>query len=263
MAHRHLVQPPCETPVLDWWREAYDHVFVVLNPFFSVPGFSPVTAAYGPVRRNLSPAGVLDLIKSPWEPRPNEAPDDFEDIVKRTGEPVRWSDIRAALGYEDVAVFNRTVWLWVLQMTRADVDPELAAQLSEYCRDHALYPPEEDQLPAVLEPALGQYLAALGLEAVEIHDEWRRKALRASVDAFGREAPCVELPGEKVCAISAPGLLLSWEFDDVAGLLALSDARLKQARPEQWLEGFWLGPGDYSDVFNPVDFQPRKAVAPH
>jgi len=44
---RHLAEPPLDTPMLDWWADHYDHVFIAYSPFFRVPGFDPDMVAYG------------------------------------------------------------------------------------------------------------------------------------------------------------------------------------------------------------------------
>ena len=56
---RKLEHPFENVPVLDWWKYDYDHVYVVLNPFFRVPGYTPQTAAFGPMRVTGDAADVL------------------------------------------------------------------------------------------------------------------------------------------------------------------------------------------------------------
>ncbi len=256
---RHLLCPPPDVPILDWWMECYDHVFVVFNPFFRVPGYSPETAAFGPVRTGpLSVAEIVGLVIGPLPERPNAAPDNFDDLIKAQGQPVAWRTVAAAIGAADVTAFRRTVWLWTLQVERPDRDPLIAGALARYCRETGTYPPEEDMLPAILEPALGRFLTALGICDVQLWSEWRDVSKTVPVSALRATAPCLELPGEKLCAVSAPGFLIAWAFDDVAGLLCLSDELRGRADPSAYFEGFPVTEGMYSDVFNPVDRIPRQ-----
>lgn len=257
---RKLAHPPERVPVLEWWAEDYDHVFVVLNPFFRVEGFSPRTAAYGPMHAGtVAPKDVRDFLDE-MPVRANEAPKDFCDEIKHNGQPIRWDHLGRALGLSAPAAtdFRRNVWLWTLEVDRDDTDPELFAALERYCDRHGIYAPEEDQLPAILEPVLHDYLTALNLDEVTLWNEWRNISQPVDVATLSRDYPCLAMAGEKNAAITAPGLILSWAFDDVSGLLALTDEMRQRADPAVWFEGFWLGAGTYPDVFNPAGFLERK-----
>jgi|GEM_PF-5736429 len=54
-------------------------------------------------------------------------------------------------------VFARTVWLWAVHAARTDKGPEICRQLDKFCRETRLYPPHEDNLPAILEPDIGRF----------------------------------------------------------------------------------------------------------
>lgn len=257
---RRLAHPPESEPVLEWWAECYDHVFVVLNPFFSVEGYSPRTAAYGPIHAGTVAPEYVPGFLDEMPVRPNEAPDDFCDEIKHNGQPIRWDRLGRALGVAAPSAtdFRRNVWLWTLGVTRDDTDPELFAALDRYCDRHGIYPPEEDQLPAILEPVLHDYLSALKLDEVTLWNEWRNIGQPLDVEVLGRDYPCVAIAGEKNAAITAPGLMLTWAFDDVSGLLALTDEMRQRVDPADFFEGFWITAGAYSDVFNPSGFLDRK-----
>jgi len=256
---RHVLCPPTGIPILEWWEVCYDHVFVVFNPFFRVPGYSPETAAFGPVRAGpRSVAEIVGLLTGPTPERPNAAPDNFDDLIKAQGQPVPWRTVAEAIGASDFTAFCRTVWLWTLQVERPDRDPLIAGALSRYCRETGTYPPEEDMLPAILEPVLGRFLAALGISEVQLWSEWRDVSKTVPVSALRATAPCVELPGEKLCAVSAPGVLIAWQFDDVAGLLCLNHEMRSRADPAEFFEGVPVTGAMYADVFNPVDRMPRR-----
>ncbi len=256
---RRLEHPYDNVPVLDWWKYDYDHVFVVLNPFFRVPGYTPETASYGPVRLPFDPEMLVDRIEEGDLPEPaNPAPEGFEDLIKQTGTAVPWSEVAMALGISDFERFARIVWLQVIAGEISEDDAEIAAGLAEYCALTGLYTPEEDLLPAVMEPALGRYLEALGLDGVVLWSEWREASRSCSTESFSRDNPATVLPGEKLAAVAAPGMLLSWGYDDVAGLLALTDERRRQADPSRFFEGFWASADTPSLVFAPEDAMPAS-----
>ena len=257
---RAIQHPPTELPVLEWWARDYDHVFAVYNPFFIVPGHHPDTTHYGPARINVASAEELSaLAEAPPIPE-NPAPEEFPDLIKQSGSPLRWEAVRQAIGAGDRALFDRTVWLWALNIERDDTDDEMRAALTRYCTAHGIYPPEEDCLPAILEPMLGDYLEALGIDEVMLWDEYRENALPAPREALERDEVAVWLDGatgNSVRAVSAPGFLISWAFDDVHGVLALTDDLYRRCAPNRFLECRAYGVGGYVDVFNPTEFLDR------
>ncbi|MBR9650205.1 hypothetical protein [Thalassovita aquimarina] len=255
---RHLRLPPIDTPILEYWADCFDHAFVALNPFFRVPGYTPETAAYGVVHLDLTNEQLIEHPQSDPPRRGNEAPDNFDDFIKAHGEPVRWSDIQKEIGAKDFMNFARTVWLWTVAVEREDRDPNISFLLDAYCQKHGVYRPEEDQLPAIMEPMLGRFLEVLGIEEVTLWSEWMNVSSTVPASDFATEKPCVSLPREKTSVITAPGFLIGWEFDDVAGLMGISDELRQKADPEQFLEGFWVTPEMYADVFNPVGREKRK-----
>jgi len=260
---RHLAEPTVDIPILDWWAGCYDHVFVVLNPFFRVPGYTPATAAYGPIRSDVTTAtDIVELVTRPHQPRPNEAPEDFDDIIKETGQIVGWAEVQKAIGVQDFQTFARNVWLWTVQVTRNDTDPAIYKALDQYQMQTGTYPPEDDTLAAVLEPTLEQYLTALGFEQVEYWDEWRQVVETKPVSLLRKGAPCVSVKGEMLCAVAAPGMVLSWSHDDLFGLLALTDDMMHRANPAAYFEGFWVDRHTYCDVFNPPAMFEREPPKP-
>ncbi len=253
--------PPVNVPVLEWWKAEYDHVFVVFNPFFRVPGFHPLTAKYGPIHQNFSLQQLLEHIHS-FDCVNQEfgAPDDFEDIVKTKGQSVSWQVVMAELGATDLMCFGRTLWLTVLEVPRDDRDETLRSDLLRFQSEKGLYFPEEDMPGAILEPDIFNYLTALEHSEFTLWNEWGDKSINTATKDLGKSEPAIVMEGEKHVAISAPGLLMSWSFDDIVGLLAVTDTSRNKADPSQFFEGFWLKPDDFSDVFNPREMFDRTAT---
>lgn len=260
---RRLLMPPVERPILDWWADDYDHVFIAFNPFFRVPGFTPATAAYGPVHSDRTEFDeIVDLMEQ-VEVRPNEAPEDFEDHIKESGQPVRWSEVQRQVGASDFNVFARTAWLWTLEVDRPDRDAAIAAQLDGLAT-FGLYRPEEDSLPVIMEPMIHDYLSALHLDEVTIWSEFRESSERIDIEDFSRASPPVRLPEHFVAAISSndPRLLIAWNPDGVEAFIAMTEEVRHMAPPERFFEGRYAGIDTHVDWLNPRDFFPRK-VARH
>lgn len=260
---RNIDEPPIDTPMLEWWANEYDRVFIILSPFFRVEGFSPDTAAFGPMRMDSATVeDVLDLIENPVT-RSNEAPVDFEDVIKQGGEIITWQEVRSAIGVEDHKTFCLACWLWVVASSRANKYPDIVGKLQTYCRKNGIYKPEEDQLPAVLEPVVGTYLTALGIGDVTVYSEFRDVHMTVPVTAFSSEQPTIAIPREKTCAILAhePKVLFCWCHDETYGFICISeDARLL-ADPADFFEGQYAGVDTYCDWLNPIDFFERKPAS--
>lgn len=257
---RRIMEAPFDTPMLEWWADDYDHVFIVLSPFFRVEGYTPETAAFGIVHAGSKSVGeIMDLLKNPVS-RPNEAPDDFDSIIKRTGEPIHWREVQSAIGVDDYLTFCRAAWLWAIGSNGVEEYQGIVEKLDAHCRERGIYKPEEDQLPVILEPLVGQYLAALGIDQVTIYNEFRNKKITMPVAAFSKEQPAIEIPSEKISAIVSrdPKVMFTWSFDDTYGFLCLSDEARMLADPADYFEGQYAGVDTYSDWLNPPDFFERQ-----
>ncbi|GGG67007.1 hypothetical protein GCM10011415_12370 [Salipiger pallidus] len=253
---RRLEHPFENVPILDWWRYDYDHVFIVLNPFFRVPGYTPESAAWSPMRLSVDPSELMD---ASMPERENAAPPGFGDLIKQTGSPVSWTRVAQEIGAFDFHQFARTVWREVTAQELDPDDTDIADRLVAHCATSGLYMPEEDVLPPIYEPNVERYLRALGISNVTLWSEWRDLSRPCPVSSFSRLNPATELPGEKLSAVSAPGMMMSWAYDDVAGLLALTDEMRERVDPAEFFEGFWADAATTSVVFAPEGAPPPLA----
>lgn len=260
---RHLTLPPVERTLLDWFADDYDHVFIAFHPFFRVPGYSPATAAFGPIHADLREvveyAGLTDAVMA----RPNEAPEGFEDEIKQSGEPVRWDEVQRLVGASDFNLFARTAWLWTIGADRPDQDGPITNALDRLVA-RGLYKPEEDTMPVVMEPMIHRYLTAIGAEEVTIWSELRDAQETIHAEAFAAENPPVRLPEAHVSAIScdSPRMLIAWNFDGVEAFVCIPDEVRRLAAPERFFEGRYAGTDTYVDWLNPTDLFKRKLSRP-
>jgi len=262
---RHLAEPPLDTPMLDWWADHYDHVFIAYSPFFRVPGFHPDTVAYGASYVSWGADEVIQRLKEGLPEQPNDAPDDFEKRIKAEGQKVSWATVQQAAAQQDGGApdwqsFARTVWLWTVHADRKDKDPKICRALDKLCRETGLYSPQEDCLPVILEPDIGRFLTALAIGTVTIWNEFRDASRNCEVAEFSSGTPEVGLPGWAPCAISCddPKLLMMWSHDNVAGLICLSEEQRQICPPEQFFEGEYARGDTYVDWLNPASRFPRK-----
>lgn len=222
--------------MLTWWAGIYDHIFVAPHPFFRVRGF-----------------GGTDS-----EPEPTD------DLIKSSGQMVSWREVYQAIAPDEPREkFDRAVWLLsVLGLTeRADI--RLQQRIKAHCEKEALYLPEEDGLPPILEGAVEEFLSALGAKRVTAWDEFRENSVDVDVSEFACGRPSIFLPkaitGNRVWALQLhnPKVLICWEFDGTVALVAMDHRALAIARPENFFDGWYADTTTYSDVFNPHDFFER------
>lgn len=240
---RAISDPPDGVSVLKYYADSYDHVFFALNPFFKVPGYSPGTAAYGPVHVEFGPDfDLVERLRTGDLPeRPNQAPVDFEDLIKASGKPVAWESVRREIGSPNFQDFALAVWLTTVNGNRGKIEPAIAKSLQNYLQEKDLYRPGEDFLPAIQEPDVGRFLDALGIEEVECHDEFRDKRATIPVAAFKAGKKSVSVGTSGVHAVSAKGLLITWPHDLVYSLVCMRDDILQRVDPQDYFEGVWAG----------------------
>ena len=234
---REIYPPNGDTPLLAWWRGLYDRVYVALNPFVRLP------------------AGADE-----------DRTDRFADLCKQQGEAVSWEQVHRAVAPEEAqqgvyeAIWYSTVGL------RDYVRPQLREKLWAYMeREQNLYYPEQDTMPPVMEPAIGRFLAAFGASSVIAWDEFRDYSSMLPLSAFDRQRPAIFLskaltyPGVSGLFLEEPGVLVTWQFDGVEALIAMTDRALTLTRPERYFEGWYAGEGVRWDVFGADSFASRSS----
>jgi hypothetical protein len=259
---RELVRPPPRIPILDWWKGHYEQAFIALNPFYRLPatqdiGNSKTTIVNGRtyVASKFRRSGDFDEFEF-----------DFFDYSKRHGETVRWSTVHDAVCPEvPFSKFALCVWISSCLGRRDDVPADIQERVEAYCLSNALFLPEDNVLASVLEPRVGEFLSAAGVECIDIYSQFRENRETHSVDVLSKDYPAFVLPRgrstELVYCIHSKeiGLVMTWEFDGVEALIGLSNEALKVAKPEDFFEGFYVGEDTYTDWANPLDFTPRDA----
>lgn len=211
-----------DVPMLEWWRDCYDHVFVALHPFYA-------------------------------------APDDCDDPAldvhahARTAATTGWRDIAGRVGETDFARFALAALLAGYGMTsesrRPGMDPvpddRLIAALRAHCEAEGLAFPWDDSPSPALETALGDAYARLRASSVTGWSEFREDSADIAVaDLRDPQTPCAAAVSHGVYAYLDPGhgMLATASFDEIWTLVALTGVARDQIRPEELFEGFWAGP---------------------
>ncbi|MCL5775462.1 hypothetical protein M1105_00430 [Limibaculum sp. FT325] len=226
---RAIAYPPLEVAMHDWWADEYAHVFVALHPFH-------------PVALNARGDDDLDAMKA--------------------ARPVRWEEMRRAVGAPPFPVFALALWCTILMAERRDADLRLADRIARTLAENRLAPPGEDVVPPILERPLGEAFARLGAARVTAWDEGRGVSTGLSpADLAAPPAIARRLAFFGPFALHAPGMLATAGTEDIATLIALTDAAREAVRPEEHFEGFYAAPGTYCDWINPPGFFERAPRA--
>ncbi|MBK0397818.1 hypothetical protein H0I76_01330 [Limibaculum sp. M0105] len=226
---REIAYPPLEIELHDWWAGVYDHVFVALHPLHRVA---------------LHRGGEDDL-----------------DAIK-TARPVRWDELRRAVGTPPFPTFALALWCAALAANRDDADARLVDRIERTLAANELAAPWEDTVAPILERPLGEAFARLGVGEVTAWDETREvSTMLTPGDLAAAPAIARRIPFFGPFALSAPGILAVTGTEDIATLIALSDEARERVAPEAHLEGFYAPDGTYCDWINPPDFFQRAPRA--
>ncbi|WP_418592136.1 hypothetical protein [Ponticoccus sp. (in: a-proteobacteria)] len=247
---REIAHPDIRTPITEWWNGHYDHVFIALYPFFRVR--SEIRDSL----LNVSYDAVL---------RYEDRPDDFDERVKRFGEPVTWNSIHYSVAPSVPKMsFYRAVWLLSCLGFTKRADTTLQKQIEAYCDANNIYLPEDDCLPAILHPLLNGFLQPYNGEKILMYDEFRQYSSELDLDSLGPNAPVSKLPegatGDGVWAIHLPesGVLVTSAFDGAEALVAMTKDAYALSDPHKFFEVEEVGDDTYCDWLNPKDFFERR-----
>lgn len=224
--------------MLTWWAGIYDHAYIAPHPFFRVQGF-----------------GGLG-----YKPYPSD------DAIKSVGEAVSWSDVHRSVAPERT---REEVYLaiWLLSVLgfaeRADIG--LQKRIENYCQQERLYLPEEYGHSAIIESSVGRFLSRFDIPSVTAWDEFRDNVFELQLSDFDRARPAIHLPKSTTSSsiwglhVPDPGILLTWAFESTEIIIGMTDRALKQARPEDFFDGWYADEHTYSDVHNPANILARRA----
>jgi hypothetical protein len=244
--------PPDHRPLREWWRGTYPHVFIAPHPFtrlrVDAPGVPPE------VPRDPSGRFVSDRREGGWE---------LENAFKNGAEVMSWRDARRTIApASELRAFARATWLLSCYgfSQRNDVDRKLQHVIHEWCVANEWFLPDDDSLPPALEPAVGTFLRALGVETVTIRDEFDDHRRDVAVTAFDKGQPVLSFPEFRTrpfvygVFVMVPGAFLGWEFDGAEAIIGLTDEARERVDPGDHFECFPVDEAARSDWLNPPDF---------
>ncbi|MDU8928857.1 hypothetical protein RXV86_15805 [Alisedimentitalea sp. MJ-SS2] len=236
-----IAEAPFDTPLLDHWRGVFDHVFFAFNPLFRVP-----------VPPGQSLKTTSDDDGTLWVSTDHEANAydafDFFTWEKQQSETLRWSDLHSHVA-PDAPFKDFAIALWLISVLGfQDAYRTLQQRILDYTERNAWFLPDENQMPMVMESAIGAFLSALGLDQVTAYNEFRWDKAPLAVRALAKDRPFNRLQNPEwkgwIGALHAPdpGVLIYWSFDDITTCIAMTDKAHAMAKPEDFFEGLRATP---------------------
>jgi hypothetical protein len=249
--NRHIAYPDIDIPIKQWWAGHYDHVFIAPSPFFRLRSANrdeTSDAQYDPVMYYA------------------DRPDDFDDQVKRFGEPIAWHTIHRAVA-PDVPKAEFYLAIWLLSCLGFDERANIPLQkkIDAYCEANRIYLPDGDIIPEIMHPIIKTFLHPFdGLDVV-MYDEFREHSAPLSLSSLGADVPAVTVPnattlnGPWAIHVPNPGILITTAHGSAAALIAMTEEAYALSDPAKFFECEPVDETTYCDWLNPKDFFKRKS----
>jgi hypothetical protein len=239
---RNIEHPNFRVPILKWWENHYDRVFIAPYPFYRLVKLEEEDV-------------VLKGKGRDWN---DWVPDGFDDIVKRAGEAISWQSMHTTISPETSKLeFYRAVWLLATGGYKKRTGFSLQKKIIEFCNRNKIFIPDDDEIPAILHPILKDFLTCFSDSPIVAWDESRKNSSILDLAALGRDETVWFLPS--AIHIPCPGILISSDNDGTEVLIAMTDEAFKIADPERFFEIEPVDDQTYCDWLNPKDFFERDA----
>jgi len=152
-----------------------------------------------------------------------------------------------------------------VEFRRDDSDEELIRRILEFADQTDLYLPEEDQFPAICEPALGEMFKELEISNLIVDDEFDQCPTSVAAEVLlSAELSIRDKFKGKLSKIynEEKSVLVITDFDDISSLIAIKDRHLEAARLPSRFEGFFATSDMFCDWINSRSLFKRKRLQP-
>jgi hypothetical protein len=175
---RELSYPDYSAKILEWYDGIYTSVFILLHPFFLVPGTRPSQYHHGTrvySASEMSREDMMEMITGPVKIEPEDAINGFDHIVKSRAISVSWSTIMREAEFKTFSEINRALLTTIKALRAKYEDLEGAERLNEYCEQSNIFLPTEGQPQPILEKQIGEALLKIGVSEVMACDEFEEE----------------------------------------------------------------------------------------
>jgi hypothetical protein len=245
--------PGYDGPILGSYAGAYDLAYIAFHPFVRIPGLDPAQCApwtahfsgYDPP----SDLPLTDINARARHRRERErqfSPQLVDELAKRRGLALRWSEVGRATGLAKPANLNVALLTSIGALKPEYEDQAGAERLASYCSSQQIFLPTEGQFQAVMEQSLGKLFADAGIDRVEAADQFDEEARPIELDLLqSQQSWCsVERIPNRAGRIFAEdrSLLVVVDWDSFFTLICGKAERLQYVDMTKLFEGFWCGP---------------------
>ena len=216
---RKIEHPIFNAPVLKWWKNHYDKVFIAPYPFYRL----------GKIEEDEV---VLKAKGRDWN---DWVPYDFDDIVKRAGEPISWQSMHQAISPETSKLeFYEAVCFLACDGYHERDELSLQKKIIEFCNLNRIFIPDDGQIPAILHSILKDFLLCFSDSPILALDAWRKNFSTLDLVSLGRDESVWFLP--EAIHVPSPGILISSADDGAEILIAMTDEAFEIADPRSFFE---------------------------
>ena len=244
--------PGYDSPILQWYAGAYDMAYIALHPFVRIPGLDPAhcepwtmhvdSTAVPPEQ---TPFDVMRQLRN--EQSSNFSPHVVDELSKRRGITLRWSEAGEAAGFNDPCDLNRALLSSIGALKREYEDSAGAERLSQYCSEQKIFMPTEGRFQSSMESLIVEVFQHAGYDQVEFADEFDEASSTIAVEKLRSEEPWSSITGFPVRAgriFTADRTLLAVvDWDSFFTLICGKAERLEHVALAELFEGFWCGLG--------------------
>ncbi|WP_109807999.1 hypothetical protein [Sphingosinithalassobacter portus] len=239
--------------MLEYYHGHFDAVFVALHPFVSIEGMHPLACEIGSsvVERSEMPENINLIEYADQLGRERAATAKFDwtktvEAMKRDGVTILWKELARNVGFDDLRVVDQALRTNIRGL-RKDLENLAACErLVAHCMADGIFLPTASEFQPVMQQGLAELFARTGAEAVmmgdEFGDETNLGPSASLTDSrpwrFGLEG----MPKWPLRRLYHPdeSLLAVVPWDHFLTVLAMTNERKEQVRPETLFEGFWV-----------------------
>jgi len=257
--------PSYNEPILGWYAGAYDLAYVALHPFVRIPGLDPALCSPWTthIDRSDLPADqdLLDAIRAKESTEDLKfSPHVVDELTKRRGITLSWSEVGKAVGFTNVADINRALLTSIGALKVEYQDQAGADLLSSYCSSQKIFPPSEGNFQASMQRNLGRLFRDSGVDRVEVAGQFDEEASPLEISLLNSQQPWCSIDvipnrADRIFAADR-SLLVVVDWDSFFTLICGKAERLKSVSVAELFEGFWCSPStNHNWWLHPSDFQ--------
>ena len=238
--------PNEKTPIKEHYSGSFDSVFLSFIPFFKIDegrldksSFQRVHQITYPQFKSANPdLNLPENISA--DIYTNDNPDyPSDDEIRQYGSPVKWSEVRAGVGFESLAEIDKALGTTIGHYRAVFSRQDLADRLLQYAEDSRTFLPQEGTFDVFSKISILKAFRSLGKTLLIVRDEFLDKKTTIDITALTEEEFCKTIDFKDYYIHDADEeLLFAIDWDDFFFLIAASSATLEAVLASGSFEGF-------------------------